>query len=217
MSKPEKQQRSALEEAIDEFAHLPQAFAMRGPDGVEQVREPAWHLLADGFYGQGVEGTLFLEGEIIIANMTPNFHLEPLNQAAGEIMRNWLESLPMKGTAIDIADLAEAAAAITKHAKVEDMTPQEIEAATYKLAVELKRKRDHAQQGLVVPPIAGASFESVRSARRMAQAPSPLMNARMVDQSRSGRIGQDVRRGPETQRRVASAAIMNQPGPARGG
>lgn len=209
--------RTALDEAIDEFSHLPKAFAMRTSDGfVEQVTEPAWQLLADGFYGTGVEATLFLEGEIIVASMTPNFHMEPLNAAAGELMRNWLDKLPMQGTAINIEDLSEAAAAIQKHDKIAEMTPKEIEAATYKIAVALKRKRDHAQQGLVLPPIAGPTIESVRSQRGMSR-PAPLMNARMIDQNRQGRLGQDVRRGPETQRRGAAAAITNQPGPARGG
>lgn len=212
-----KASRSAIEQAFDEFSELPPVFAMRGPDGVvDQVRDPAWQLLADGFYGQGVEATLFLEGEIIVANMTPNFHIEPLNAAAGRLMRDWLESLPMQGTAIAIGDLSEAAAAIQKHDKIAEMTPKQIEEATYKLAVALKKKRDLAQQGLVVPAIAGPTIESVRSARQMGAAPAPLMNARMIDHSRNGRLGEDVRRGPATTRRGSAAAIMNQPAPARG-
>lgn len=209
---------SIMDEALHEFAQLPKQFAMRGPDGhIEQVAEPAWQLLADGFYGQGVEATLFLEGEIIVAHMVPNFQMEPLNAAAGNLMRNWLNSLPMQGTAIAIEDLSEAAAALSKVEKISDMTPQQIEEATYKLAISLKKKRDLAQQGLVIPSISGPTLETVRSAKKMAQPAAPLMNARMIDQTRGGMMGENVRRGPQQQRRGSSAAaIMNQPAPARG-
>ena len=212
MSVQKPDPRAAVDEMVDEFSRLPAVFAMRGDDGfVEHVEEPAWNLLADGFYGQGVEATLYQEGEIIISSMIPNFHMQPLNRAAGKIMRAWLEALPMQGTTINIDDLSEAATALAGNEKLSEMTPEQIKATTYKLALALKVKRENTA-GMVIPPMAGATIESMRN---RGASKAPMMNARMLDQNRRF-AGEDVRRGASQQRRAQPAALTNPPPASRG-
>lgn len=167
------------------FARLPEAFVYQ-PDPTSlpmQIVDPCYYLLAAGFYGERKAAMLYDEGEIITTGMIPNAHMQPLNKAAGARVLAWLEALPMSGASINVEDLTEAAALIARNPKLADMTTEAIAAATQKIAVDLKARRDN-KLGMIVPPMAGDTIDTVHQRGR---APAPAMlGARFVDKSQLG-------------------------------
>ena len=148
------------------FGHLPDYYRA---DSGEDVAEPCWKLLADGYYGD----TLWLSGEIITARMTPNHHLEPLNRAAGIMMSDWLNSLPVGSAGLRDEDLIEASYMLRPREGVPEMTHEQFSSAMIKLARNLKDKREGREQRQL-PELYG-----VRSAARPGAAPMP--NATFTD------------------------------------
>lgn len=148
------QQKHQDHDPSNPYAHLPVAFTFRAPDGeVIQVIEPCYRLLADGFYGIKAAASMFQEGEIIFdKDIVPNHQLEPLNQAAGQRVVQWLSTLPLDGQPIGIGDLAEAAHMLRPREGVPEMNPLDWGHAVQKLALELKAKRE-GRQNMHIPPI----------------------------------------------------------------
>jgi hypothetical protein len=200
-------------ERVTDFSDLPEAFALRQPDGsFVQTKQPCFRLLADGFYGPRTEATHYEEGEIVIADMTPNYHMQPLNKAAAKRTMAWLESLPMAGTVLNIEDLTEATLMIAKNPKLAEMTAEEISAATHKLAVELKKRRD-GTAGMYLPPMQG---ETIHTLNRPAGKPPAMMGARFLDPTirGPGQTERGVISEPQRQKSdIARAAPM--PGVSR--
>lgn len=196
------------------YAHLPTAFTYRAPDGeVVNVTEPCYRLLADGFYGLKAAASLFQEGEIIFdKDIVPNHQLEPLNQAAGQRVAQWLESLPLDGIPIGIGDLAEAAHMLRPREGMPEMNSTDWGRAVQKLALELKAKRE-GRQNLHIPPI--------NNARPNSNAPG-MLATRYKDPSHRGPgdignrpvIHEPVRTERPLQR--ATPAMTGAPAPAPG-
>lgn len=155
------------------FDHLPAAYIA---DSGEQVTAPAWRLLADGYYGD----THWLQNEILVMDMTPNHHLEPLNQAAALRMIDWLSSLPLNGAGLKEEDMVEASYMLRPREGVPEMTHDQYSRAVVKLALELKAKRE-GTGALRMPELQG-----VRPANRPDAPPMP--NATFTDPT-IGRFG----------------------------
>jgi hypothetical protein len=162
------------------FSHMEKTFSMQDPETREiiQEQEPCYQLLADGFYGQGMHGTFFLEGSTIVIKSPPNQHMKPLNRAAAVNYCKWMESLPQNQTYIDIGDMSEAAAVLAKDPRVKEMTPTQAQRATILVAEGLRLKRE------------GKSAMDLRAgdiARNFAPSSggnkAPLLNAKMSDLS----------------------------------
>ena len=157
---------------LSEFGDLPEAFAIRNPDNtLLQITKPCYHLLAPGFYGAHNQGTWYDEGEILQTDQTPNYHMQPLNKAAAKAMVKWLDALPTQGVSINIDDLAEAAAMISGNPELAKMSKDEISAATQKIAINLKKKRDNTS-GMMLPPMAGPSIHTLGGGQK-----APAMGA----------------------------------------
>lgn len=157
------------------FAQHPDTFAMRNEDGsIIQESEPCYVCRADGFYGTGMQGTQYAEGSIIVSNMVPNEHLEPLNRAAALNYVRWLERLPEHRAPIDVGDMSEAAHMLAKDPKWLELTPPQAQSAVIKLAVELKLRRD-GREARELPPI-GHNF-----IRTSGKAAPPILGAKMSD------------------------------------
>jgi hypothetical protein len=177
---------------MDDFNNLPETYAFRQGDGsIRQVRDPVYNCLAAGFYGLRNDATHYEEGEIIIYDFTPNHHLQPLNAAAGARTMKWLEALPMTGSSINIEDLSEATVMIAKNPKLAEMSPEQISAATLKIAIELKKRRD-TTAGMVLPPMSGETIETMH--QRAGGKPPAMMATRMLDPTLRG-PGQTGQRG----------------------
>lgn len=159
-------------------ADLPEVFAMREPNGeVLQESDPCFQCTADGFYGQGLEGTWYMEGAIIVLDGVPNEHLKPLNRAAGLSTARWLASLPQNKAYIDIGDMSEAAQMLAKDPSVTDLPPAAYQQAVIKVAEELKLRRE-GKNARVLPSI-GHNFAPTSGAG----AKAPMLGARMSDMS----------------------------------
>lgn len=143
----------AHQDELDEFSDLPEAFQTVDAQGfVVQIKEPCWQCMSQGFYGGLKDSTLYEEGEILRGAMTPNHELRPLNKAAGDIMRKWLDSLPQTDVPITIEDMSEAAAELVKHPKLGELSADQISALTQQAAVRARKKRMRAL-GIDVPSI----------------------------------------------------------------
>jgi hypothetical protein len=170
------------EEIIAAFGDLPEVFIHRNDDGtIEQVKEPCYNLLAPGFYGIGQDGTFYDEGEIIRTNACPNYHMQPLNQAAGKKIVAWLESLPTTNVMINIEDMVEASQMLAKDPRITTMTTEEVQSAAIKLAMALKSKRE-GNGGLSLPPVNGPTLFS----RAGASKAPPMLATRFVDPAMRG-------------------------------
>lgn len=124
------------------FSDLPVVFAIRNGDGsVMQEKQACYQCMADGFYGRGLTGTYYQEGDIIVAEFVPNEHLQPLNRAAALRSIQWRETLPHSKAPIDIGDMAEAAQMLAKDPRVTDLPPEDYQAAVTGLAAKIKLKR----------------------------------------------------------------------------
>lgn len=157
------------------FQDLPDVFAMRDDNGqIIQERAPTYQCRADGFYGQGRDGTHFVEGAIVVTDIVPNEHLEPLNRAGAIKYVNWLCSLPGNRAPIDIGDMSEAAHMLAKDPQVTALSPVAYQAAVIKLAEELKLKRE-GKDARTLPNI-GHNFKSASGGN----AP-PILGAKTSD------------------------------------
>lgn len=179
--------------ASTEFADVPETFAMRGEGGfIQQIREPCYNLLADGFYGD----TLYEEGEIITTGICPNDHMQPLNRAAAVNILKWRKSLPKSNVTLSIEDTVEAANRLRDDPRTKDMNHDQFSELAYKLAMEIKTRRDGAQAELYLPAIGG---QAVRQAGA-GKAP-PMPNTRFTDPShtRPGQLS------------AATGAVLHEP------
>lgn len=151
---------------------LPVVFAIRnGDNSIVQEKAACYQCTADGFYGRGLTGTYYQEGDVIVAEFVPNEHMQPLNRAAALKFAMWRESLPNNKAPIAIEDMAEAAQMLAKDPRVTDLPPDDYQRAVVELASRLKIKRagkDYVelpqlsahnfapQSGGKAPPILGA-------------------------------------------------------------
>ena len=113
------------------FGDLPVVFAIRNGDGsIVQEKAACYQCTADGFYGRGMTGTYYQEGDVIVAEFVPNEHMQPLNRAAAFKHIAWKESLPDNRAPIDISDLTEAAQMLGKNPQASlDLPPDRLEPA----------------------------------------------------------------------------------------
>jgi hypothetical protein len=160
------------------FSDLPVVFALRNADGsIIQEKAACYQCMTEGFYGRGVTGTFYQEGDIIVAEFTPNEQMQPLNRAAALKFASWRETLPANRAPIDIGDMAEAAQMLAKDPRVTDLPPDDYQRAVVELATRLKIKRQGkdalelpqighnfaAQSGGKSPPILGARLSDMAS------------------------------------------------------
>lgn len=186
--------------AAYELDHLPETFAMRdGDGGVIQERDACYLCRADGFYGRGTHGTHYVEGSIIVTDVVPNQHMEPLNRAAAIKTAQWLDRLPKHQVPVDMGDISEAMTMLAARPDFLTMTPEERSEAAMKFAVRLKMKREGKDardlpaiahnfapvSGGNAPPILGAKMSDMaqrrpgetRAAVAMPGAPSGVRRA----------------------------------------
>jgi hypothetical protein len=189
---------------------LPEAFSIRNENGgYTQIKDPCYHLLAPGFYGKRNNGTWYDEGEMLIYDGVPNYHLQPLNRAAGVKMQTWLDTLPTSGVSINIDDLSEAATMIANREELGKMSKKQIAEATQKIAVELKKKRD-GTSGMTLPPIGG---DTIFTAGQAQGKPPAMPATRYLDPSLRGpgHVGErgvihEPKLGPSEAKRAAQFA-----------
>lgn len=158
------------------LSHLEPIFSIRNEDNsILQEREPCYQCMADGFYGRGTAGTWYMEGSIIVTEVVPNQHMQPLNRAAGIRYARWLASLPNNRAAIDVGDMAEAAQMLAKNPEVTNLSPLDYQNAVIRLSEELKLRREgknarsmpgiehnfNPQSGGNAPPILGAKLSDM--------------------------------------------------------
>lgn len=164
-----------------QFSHLPEVFAMRDDDGspqgrIVQERDPAYECLSAGFYGLGMQGTLYVEGSIIVGHMCPNEQLMPLNRAAAVRYIAWQESLPIDKVQLIQGDLLEAATMLDGQPAYLALSKEDKQKAIRKLAIELKAKREGLLNGgtLDLPPLSHNFKVGARTA-------PPILGAKMSD------------------------------------
>lgn len=140
-------------------------------DEGHRVDGPVYELLADCFF----DDSLWLAGEHIATDMTPNHHMHPLNKAAAERVEMWLSTLPQAGSNLRVDDLLEAAMMLRPKEGDAELTTADFHSAVVRLAGQIKAKREGGQ-GLTLPPV-------VQSASGIKNAP-PMPNANI--ESRRG-------------------------------
>lgn len=156
---------------------LPVVFAVRNSDGsIIQEKAACYQCSTDGFYGRGVTGTHYQEGDIIVAELTPNEFMVPLNRAAGLKVAMWRDSLPQDAIPIDIGDLSEAAQMLAKDPAVTLLPPLDYQHAVRQLALRLKAKRG----GLDLPQLAH-NFNPTPGAKS-----PPILGAKLSDMGQRG-------------------------------
>lgn len=160
--------------------HLPETFSMRDGDSIIQEREPCYICRADGFYGRGTAGTWYAEGSIIVTDIVPNDHLEPLNRAAAIKYVNWLSKLPNNRAPIDVGDMAEAATMLAKDPQVLALSSHDFQKAVIKLSEELKLRRE----GKNARDLPGIAHNFAPQSGRT-NAP-PILGAKMAELSQRG-------------------------------
>jgi len=117
-------------------------------DEGNRVEGPVYELLADCFF----DDSLWLTGEHIATDMTPNHHMQPLNKAAGERIELWLSTLPETGSNLRVDDLLEAAMMLRPKEGDAELSSADFHAAVLRRASQLKAKREGGS-GMTVPPI----------------------------------------------------------------
>ena len=163
------------------FGDLPAVFATRGEDGViVQEKAPCYQCSADGFYGRGMTGTYYQEGDLMVAEFVPNEHMRPLNRAAGLKYVTWRESLPTSKAPIDIGDMSEAAQMLAKDPRVTDLPPDDYQRAVVDLATKLKIKRA-GRDYVELPAMSPHNFAPVSGGK----AP-PILGAKLSDMAARG-------------------------------
>lgn len=162
------------------FSHMEKTFSMQDPATGEilQEQDPCYQLLADGFYGQGMHATFFMEGATIVIHSPPNQHMKPLNRAAAINYCKWMESLPVNQTYIDIGDMAEAAAVLAKDPRVKEMSPTQAQRATILVAEGLRLKREGKTAMDLRAGDISRNFAPSSGGNK-----APLLNAKMSDLS----------------------------------
>lgn len=160
------------------LSDLPVVFAIRNADNtILQEKAACYQCMTEGFYGRGMTGTFYQEGDVIVAEFTPNEQMMPLNRAAALKFANWRESLPANRAPIDIGDMSEAAQMLAKDPRVTDLPPDDYQRAVVELASRLKLKRQGKdalelpqlqhnfapQSGGKAPPILGAKLSDMAS------------------------------------------------------
>jgi hypothetical protein len=196
----------------NDFGELPEAFAMRGEDGmIDQIMEPCYQCLSPQFLGD----TLYDEGEVITTEICPNYELRPLNRRAAENMNKWLNTLPQNGVKLSIEDTVEAAMRLREHPQAAQMTHEQLAEFVTKLAIKMKEKRESAL-GLTMPPVSG------NEARRAGSKNAPAMaNTRFTDPTmqspgmRDRAVLHEPRRGAPVANRVKSPLTNAPPAAAR--
>lgn len=165
-----------------DLTELEPVFAMRDPGTGEilKEKEPCYECLADGFYGNGLHGTFFMEGATIVIHTPPNQHMRPLNRAAGINYARWMESLPQNRVVFDIGDMAEAGAILAKDPRVQQMTPLQAQQAVIRLAEGLKLRRDPSAKDMRVNDI-NRNFAPQSGGKS-----PPMLGAKMSDMSQVG-------------------------------
>lgn len=158
-------------------------FSMRDPVTGEVLREkePCYELLADGFYGNGLHGTWYMEGATIVMPGFPNQHMKPLNRAAALNYCRWQESLPQNKVTIEIADMQEAAIILAKDPRVKEMAPSVAQMVTIKVAEGLKLKRE----GKDAMDLRAGDINRNFAPQSGGKAP-PVLGAKMSDMSQIG-------------------------------
>ena len=124
------------------FSDLPVTFSMRDGNQIIQEKSPSYLCTADGFYGVGKGGTWYAEDSIIVADLVPNYHLQPLNRGAGVRWAKWASRLPTTRAQFDIGDMAEASQILAKNPAVQSLDPIQYQSALIKLCEELKIRRE---------------------------------------------------------------------------
>jgi hypothetical protein len=163
------------------FFDLPEVFAMSGEDGIIiQERSACYQCRADGFYGRGVHGTLYLEGDVIVSDIIPNEHMAPLNRAAGLNYARWVESLPRNRVQIDVGDMSEAAMMLAKDPQAMLLPSHQHQSAVIKLAEELKLRRE-GKDARILP---GMGHNFAPQSGSAAQA--PILGAKMSSMNQRG-------------------------------
>lgn len=121
----------------DERQSLPVYFFT---DDGKRIKDPVYQLTADGFYGD----THWIEGEVIVTEITPNHYMVPLNQAAEQRQSAWLNSLPAASGNLHSEDLQEAAIMIQHQLDREGVKASHVQFfdAVTKLARGLREKRE---------------------------------------------------------------------------
>jgi hypothetical protein len=134
------------------LGELPAVFAIQGPDGkIIQEKAACYQCATEGFYGRGMTGTFYQEGDILVAEFTPNEWMTPLNRAAAIKVALWRETLPANQAPISIEDMSEAAQMLAKDPRVVDLPPIEFQRAVTSLASRLKIKRQGKDAMELVP------------------------------------------------------------------
>jgi len=163
------------------YADVPEVFAMQNPDrSMIQERQACYQCATEGFYGRGITGTYYQEGDIIVAEFTPNDQMVPLNRAAALKMIAWRESLPQSKAPIDIGDMSEAAQMLAKDPRVTDLPPEEYQRAVTDLATRLKIKR-LGKDALDLPQMSSHNFAPLSGSK----AP-PILGAKLSDMAQRG-------------------------------
>lgn len=159
---------------------LPAVFAIRDGEGrIVQEKAACYQCSTEGFYGRGMTGTFYQEGDIIVAEFTPNEYMVPLNRAAGLKVASWRESLPANQAPIDIGDMSEAAQMLAKDPRVTDLPPDEYQRAVTSLAARLKLKRQ-GKDAMELIPIAH-NFNPTPGGKS-----PPILGAKMSDMGQRG-------------------------------
>jgi hypothetical protein len=157
-----------------ETRNLPEAYALRAENGgIIQIQEPCYALLAPCFLGKGMNATYYDEGEAVKTADCPNYHMQPLNRAAGQRYEKWLETQAVEhGVRVSVEDLVQAAATLSSTRSAEEIAKLDSETwtkAVHKLAVLIGKKRNDQLYGdLRVPDMANPTS-------RVAQSKSPPM------------------------------------------
>jgi hypothetical protein len=163
------------------FADLPDVFAIQNPDrSLIQERQACYQCMSDGFYGRGVTGTYYQEGDIIVAEFVPNEQMMPLNRAAALKVIAWRESLPQGKAPVDIGDMAEAAQMLAKDPRVTDLPPDDYQRAVIELATRLKIKR-LGKDALELPQMSAHNFAPVSGGKS-----PPILGAKLSDMAQRG-------------------------------
>lgn len=150
---------------MSEFSHLPTEYIA---ENGERVSEPAYRLKAPHFF----DDTFWSEDDVIVSTLEPTLHMEPLNQAAGERMEAFVQSLPADSEGISVGEMMEAAMMLRPREGEPELSNEAFQGAVLKLAAQLKAKRRGGDP--VVP-----NTQSVRPAA--SKGAPPLANARFAD------------------------------------
>lgn len=131
--------------------HMPELYRA---DSGEQIEEPAYRLLVACFFDE----TYWQDGEVLVTDLTPNHHMEPLNRAADERIAKWLGSLPggAAGSPVSMEDMMEAAMMLRPREGEPELSTEAFQTAVVSLAIKLKEKRQ-GKQGSVIPGVRPAN------------------------------------------------------------